>query len=339
MTSPLLVFRIGYMAAYQGFGQISGGGSYIDEHGEGGEMWNFLADGGYCYGYVMSRHFGGVNLRRIAPKQAWKRGDELRGVDIVFIAPRPSVGQVVVGWYKNATVFHKSYAKRRGPRKTGDWAKLDYICVVEAENAHLLAESERTFSVPRSPRDGKGFTGTSNVWYAEPKNAAVTKYIRRLRDYIGSDQAAPDGPVGSKGRKGTGWADAPDKDLMIEVEKAAVAAVTKHFKGYKVESFEKDNRGWDLEATKGDSTLYLEVKGHLGSVIQFELTSNEYSQMQEHHLTYRVCVVREALQKAEVEVYIPRRQADGCWRLEDETRSTMIDLRERIAARAVETRL
>ena len=59
MASPLLVFRIGYMKSYRGFGDISGGGSYIEEHGEGGEMWNFQPDHGYCYGYVMSRHFAG----------------------------------------------------------------------------------------------------------------------------------------------------------------------------------------------------------------------------------------------------------------------------------------
>jgi hypothetical protein len=45
-----------------------GGGSYIDEYGEGGEMWNFLAEAGRCYGYVMTRHFAGIDLNRLSKK-------------------------------------------------------------------------------------------------------------------------------------------------------------------------------------------------------------------------------------------------------------------------------
>lgn len=46
MSAPLLVFRVGYMPTYDGVGPISGGGAHIEEHGEGGEMWNFRIEGG-----------------------------------------------------------------------------------------------------------------------------------------------------------------------------------------------------------------------------------------------------------------------------------------------------
>jgi hypothetical protein len=50
---PLLIFRIGYMSSYDGVGEISGGGSHIKEHGEGGEMWN-------VYGHVKGDHLKGL---------------------------------------------------------------------------------------------------------------------------------------------------------------------------------------------------------------------------------------------------------------------------------------
>jgi hypothetical protein len=68
MATTLLVFRVGYMKAYDGVGKITGGGAYVQEHGEGGEMWNFRIEGGRCYGYVMTRHFAGIDLSRLDAK-------------------------------------------------------------------------------------------------------------------------------------------------------------------------------------------------------------------------------------------------------------------------------
>ena len=88
MANPLLVFRIGYMDAYDGPGDIEGGGAWIAEHGEGGEMWNFLPEAGRCYGYVMTKSLGGIDLARVAKDRRirFRPNDERDGVDIVFIA-------------------------------------------------------------------------------------------------------------------------------------------------------------------------------------------------------------------------------------------------------------
>ena len=61
-VNPLIVFRIGYMEAYDGAGDITSGGAYVQEHGEGGEMWNFRVEGGRRYGFVMTKHFSGIDL-------------------------------------------------------------------------------------------------------------------------------------------------------------------------------------------------------------------------------------------------------------------------------------
>lgn len=337
MPTPLLVFRVGYMPAYDGAGPISGGGAHIEEHGEGGEMWNFRIEGGRCYGYVMTRHFAGIDLGRIASGGPWSPNDELDGVDVVFIAKKPHVGQVVVGWYRGAKVFHKEYRKRRGKKRRGDWDKLDYLCEVDAEHAVLLPENLRTFEVPYAPTDGKGFPGQSNVWYPHSDSPDVAQFVTRLRKYIVSSTKGSSATKNPPQKK-SGWQTPPDKDLITQVEQAAISATSAYFRddGYEIVSVEKDNRGWDLEATKNGECLLIEVKGHIGNVIQFELTPNEYAQLKANSLQYRVCVVRNALDDSEVEVYVPS-EKQGAWSLVRHNGQGRVQFTEKVAARAFET--
>src|SRR6185312_6938021 len=250
MANPLLVFRIGYMETYDGVGEIIGGGSYVAESGAGGEMWNFRDEAGRCYGFVMTKditpkyakkkRFSGIDLMRIDPTEQWKDSKELTGVDIVYIAKHPERGQVVVGWYKNATVFHKTYRKRRGRPKLGDWAGLDYLCEVDTRDAHLvLNDDNRTFPVPK----GKGFPGQSNIWYPDEDNLEAMRFVAKLRKYIGGATGKQVQPTQSKGKGGGKWGKS-DKDLITQIEQAAVALTEKHYKqqGYAVTSVERDNR-------------------------------------------------------------------------------------------------
>lgn len=93
---PLLVLRVGYMEKYDGVGTITSGGAYIRQNGIGGEIFNFKPNRGKCFGYAMSRNYAGINLRSIQ-NGSWSVGDELAGVDVIFIARRRGYGQVVVG--------------------------------------------------------------------------------------------------------------------------------------------------------------------------------------------------------------------------------------------------
>ncbi|WP_276966370.1 protein NO VEIN domain-containing protein [Metallibacterium scheffleri] len=333
MANPLIVFRVGYMESYDGIGEITSGGSYVDKNGNGGEMWNFRAEGGRCYGYVMTLHFAGVDLSRIAPDENWKKNDELAGVDIVFIARRPDVGQVVIGWYRDATVFHKAYRKRRGREKMGDWDDLNYLCEVDAEQGVLLPEDQRTFPVLHGE---KGYPGQSNVWYPPIDNPDAARFVAKLRKLIGGATGVPAKPT--NGKPG-GWRGAPGEDLIAKIEQAAVVATKTHFKkqGYEVDSFEQDNRGWDLEARKDDQRLLIEVKGHIGNAIQFELTPNEYSKLQENSPNYRICVLRNALLgNTDLEIYAPKKFG-GEWGLKRLDKPGKIRFVEKIAARAFES--
>lgn len=354
MTAPLLVLRVGYMARYDGPDTITGGGAYITANGVGGEVFNFKPSRGKCYGYAMSLHFAGVNLRRLDDSRTWSRGDELAGVDVVFIAKRPGVGQVVVGWYRNATVFHQQYRVRRGSipgmapmagmSAEGADTRRQFLCVTSAENAFLLPEVERTFEVPAAQAGHKGFPGQSNVWYPghHGDQPGVKAFAKKLQRYIDTaaaqtpdDDEEPSNGSGKGGRRNG----RPDTAHNAAVEQAAVDAVTARLEGqgYVVTSVEAENKGWDLEATKGKKTLYVEVKGTAGAAIYFELTPNEYRRLQEHAERYRVCVVCDALGAPRVFDLLPSEGADG-WEMRSEDGEVYVPLMERIAAIGAEVR-
>lgn len=328
--------RVGYMERYDGPDTITSGGAYIAANGVGGEVFNFKPSRGKCYGYAMSLHFGGLNLRFIDGTRRWKVGDSLSGVDVVFIARKQGIGQVVVGWYKNATVFHKQYRVRRGTIPGMSESMLHFLCVTDATSAYLLSDDKRTFEVPYAPAGHKGFPGQSNVWYPEHhvSHPPVRTFIQKLRRYISTasaehlvlDQSVPINP----GRKKKA---SPNHAHNTAVEEAAIDAVWNHYEhtGYTVHSVETEYVGWDLVAKKGSQTLYLEVKGVSGTAIYFELTPNEYAKLKTHASRYRVCVVCEALVAPRIYELFPE-QRSGAWNLVSKKQKVLVPLVERIAA-------
>jgi len=338
MTAPLLVLRVGYMERYDGPDTISGGGAYITENGVGGEVFNFKPSRGKCYGYAMSLHSAGLNLHYIDDSQAWRDGDELSGVDVVFIARKPGGGQVVVGWYRNATVFHHQYRVRRGTIPGMNESVRRFLCVADADDVRLLPENERTFDVPYAPAGFKGFPGQSNVWYPNihTHKPRVPAFIRRLTKYIDSTTgvALPeDEAQGGKGGGKKGKTSRPDHAHNAMVEAAAVNAAWARYEadGYTMKSVQTECLGWDLEATKGRESLKLEVKGTAGTAIYFELTPNEYARLKEHAAGYRVCVVCEALTNPRIFDLRPE-TLGGSWRLVSVLHKVSVPLLERIAA-------
>jgi len=288
-------------------------------------MWNFLEEAGSCYGYVMTGKFSGIDLTRINSNQNYKAGDELENIDIVFIAkrPKPEQGQVVVGLYRNATVFHKQYRKRR-VKSNKKIISIDYLCEVDAENSFLLPEKRREFEIPQ----GKGLPGRSNVWYGDITNKDSQNLLDRLRKYI-------DGRKEKEKNKKTKKKKNADKDIISKIERAAVRKTWETYekRGYELRSVEKDKRGWDLEASKKKRKLLIEVKGHFGNVIQFELTPNEYEKMQAKFKDYRVSVVRNALIEPEISIFSPK-YTEGEWVLVEENNGEKVMLKEKVAAKA-----
>jgi Protein NO VEIN, C-terminal len=332
--TPMLLFRIGYMRKYSGPAEITNGGSYVERTGEGAEMWNFQNVAGRCYGYVMTKNAAGLDLSHLQAARDWRMNDELGPVDVVFIAKKNAGKQVVIGWYKNAVVFQKTYRKRPNPSGSSKWKNLDYLCEAAFEDAFLLPERSRTFEIPYAPAHGRGYPGHSNVWYGS-KSKNGKSLLERLRKYI--DQTSRTSNTKQTSKKGSTFGFPLEAATILAIEKASMEATAEYYKqrGFKIEEVHREYCGWDITATRKNVIYQVEVKGHLGDVIQFELTPNEYQKMQLLYETYRVSVVRRALESKRVELYSPIRNVSGAWELWG-PRKTVISLGERIGAKASE---
>ena len=334
----LIVLRVGYMERYDGPSTITNGGSSIEANGVGGEVFNFKPSRGRCYGYAMSLHFSGLNLRFIDKSRQWQEGDELSGVDVVFIARRPGFGQVVVGWYRNATVFHRQYRSRRGGIAGTDETSRRFLCDTHSEFATLLPENERTFEVPAAQAGNLGFIGRSNIWYPahNAEHPAVNVFVRRLLKYISvtpKTDFAPDEVKTATKAGGKGRARFPDYAHNAAVELAAEEFAWAHYKtaGYSVKDVASECLGWDFFAKKRSRVLRVEVKGVSASTIYFELTPREYEKLQEHSSEYRVCVVCDALTSPRMFELLPERWEAG-WRLVSKKPKVHVPLIQKVAA-------
>ena len=187
-ANRVLFCNIAYMQYYD-FSSIKEvprhGGKYVAETGDAYEKHNFhLCDDGKVRGFVETKYVdGSASAQR--PRQlrienidsAFKKENSINGVTVIFCAHSDAYKKtVIVGWYKDATVY------RERP-KYGD-RQFNIECV--ADNAYLLPEAERGFFVPRATYGGIGF-GQSNVWYAkdELSSGYVANVLKYIDDYAG----------------------------------------------------------------------------------------------------------------------------------------------------------
>lgn len=123
-----------------------------------------------------------------------------------------------------------------------------------------------------------------------------------------------------------------DPMLRAKIERLAIEAAIKWYeaKGYDVNSVEKDNLGWDLEATSPGHTLKVEVKGLSGPRVVVGLTPNEYRSMRRStaRQVYRLFVVVDVLGKLKAEEFQFNKKA-GLWEGE---RGEPLNIREIVAA-------
>ena len=118
-----------------------------------------------------------------------------------------------------------------------------------------------------------------------------------------------------------------DPEKNAKVEEAATRTTTKYFEsiGYTINSVEKDNRGWDLEARRENETLSIEVKGLSGKELSVELTPNEYAALKnsEKGEDYRLCVVFTALTDPRLVVCRYKKKARK-WVVEDKPTASIL---------------
>lgn len=282
--------NVGWMERYQGLthgDQIIGGGSYVKDEGRGHEICNFAPSRNNLYGYVQPPGVQ-IDIERIG---ASSDDESITGVTVIWTAARPTGGTAVVGWYKDATVFRK-YQKFSKPPAIQKQNGIDgYWIEAPLSQANLLPVNERTLEILRQV---KGGMGQANIWHADkPESAHI---VKRVLELLGGKRAKPAAAKHHKAKQ--------DQERKAKIEKAAIRLCCEHFEelGYSVESVEKDNSGWDLEATSGKTLLRIEVKGLSGSVFSIELTPTEFKAFSAQSDAYRLAVVTDALESPELSI-------------------------------------
>lgn len=284
----MIFLDIGWMEYYKGLtnDSIVGGGSFVQEHGYGEEIFNFLPYDGYMYGFVQVK--GSINIERLG---ASKKDNSIDNVLVIWISKslKESVkeGVVIIGWYKNATVYRHLQPAPKGSNRRYKGEELRYHIKAKEEDCRLLPRDSRVFPIPTRR---KGGLGRSNVWYADNISSS---FRQNVLNFVNTEKIPESRQPQIKNEKP--WQ--PDPYKRQQIEKIAIELTTKHYKdlGYVVDSVEKDNMGWDLEASLDNKLLRLEVKGLSQEEILIELTPNEYDKMKKYKDSYRIAVVTNAL--------------------------------------------
>ncbi|MDE0037087.1 MAG: DUF3883 domain-containing protein [Gammaproteobacteria bacterium] len=305
---PIILFNIGWMRRYRGLtrtDRIVGGGGYVDKHGTGGEIDNFLPNNGWLRGYVklpgrvQDDRALQLNMRRLGAARDAEYQD---GVTVLYSAtrPEPGSGTVIIGWYRNARVWREPQPRHPFP----------YIAKAKQRDCTLLVEDERVFPVPHRP--GESFHAGRTVRYLDRPDAK--EFVRKVRAHI---RRGGRSPASKRSRTPV------DALLRKKVENAAVECVVNYYesKGYNCRSVEKDNVGWDFVCTQNEVKYLVEVKGCSGGP-DVQLTPNEYAAMQRNCHQYRLAVVSYALADPQLDVvrYVA---SDDTWRTDDDRQASI----------------
>lgn len=285
---PIIFLRIAWMSDYQGVTELDipkGAGKYIQQNKDGGEVFNFSKNKGNYFGYVRIPKGRNLDLTRLGVPRGKTSID---GVTVVFFATNPVYGnQYIVGWYKNAILYNNLQANPIV--KAGEWG--NYIAKCKIREGILLKTENRLKEI-----EGPG---QANLWY--PADYLNEKQLSDIRDYLDNPVIAPK----PKGGKGRGWQ--IDAELRKKIEVAAIDAVADYFeiRGFSINDVHKQNKGWDIEVSKGNKTFHLEVKGTQSEFNTIELTPNEFKQLLKNSSTYRLCVVSYTLDnnKQKVDIF------------------------------------
>lgn len=181
----VIVFNVTGMELYNGLengDEVSSfGGEYVKRNRSGGEIYNFQDYNGYCYGYVSTKN-GAIRIERI--DDISEDDEKIDNVLVIWTAKlKPDQKNVIIGWYKNATVYRNEHFQEQFP---GLGRMLLYYCKAKSEDCFLLPMSKREYVIERAKDKGTGMgLGQSNVWFAD-SDYGRKEIIPQIVDYIDS---------------------------------------------------------------------------------------------------------------------------------------------------------
>jgi hypothetical protein len=213
---------------------------------------------------------------------------------VVWFSRNPRTGKaVIVGWYEHATVYRIFRKPRRGEGHSLYGEPISYKAKARYRDCKLLndTDSDRSFPIPNRFEKAGGY-GQSANWYG-----LGTDFLEKVWKYIldldGSHKATRPG-------KPTAPPVNNDPILKLLVEQNAIRVATEFYNSpaggsRKVESVERENLGWDLDAIGEHDTLKVEVKGVSAQEPIAELTPNEFARMNEHNSFWVLFIVTNCL--------------------------------------------
>lgn len=328
ITQSVLFARIGYMDYYQGAkdGDFPVGGGSYNKDNTGFEACNFLDVRGKVYGYYQpSMNSGKINLERINPKKLGL--DKLENVLVIFFStlPQPiaqkniiddvnSSSAVIIGWYKNATVFRDA---QQIDREIHGIEQNIYFIEADVEDSYLLPVDKRIYKIGHGIKGEKeGNPGQSNSFYIydekmnlkdlnKLQNNWIGKAISYVNTYSGNyiksdfDRAEQDVINGQhKLNTSSGAGFQRNSQVRIAVEQFAMrkAKDALIMQGYDVHTTNErgqsicGNSPYDMKAYKDGNEYLVEVKGTQSSGSSVIFTFNEVK-LHKENSNVILCVV------------------------------------------------
>lgn len=181
----VLLCNIAYMNYYQGitdYDKPFNGGNYVKKYKDAYEKHNFsVCKDNIVRGFVETSYKDGCDSQKQPRKlliqnidQNYKNEKSIDNVLVIFCARNKEKKTVVVGWYKNATVFRdRQYYDKQNNR-------MYNICTT-SNNAFIVNDDERTMFFPRKRENYFGFGQTNFAYLNETYDK---NYIKRLFNYI-----------------------------------------------------------------------------------------------------------------------------------------------------------
>lgn len=195
--SKILFCKISSMKYYKGVipgkDEAYNGGSYVLEHGEGHEQFNFdavtLDDGhSYCLGFVETKSTvaskrNELHIEKINGCSEFMNQPLVEDVTVIWCATTMLNETSIVGWYNHATVYrHYQTAEFE------DGYAQDFLILAKKSDCTLLPAGDRHMHIWQAPVAKKrsyGF-GQSLIWYATEDQAQP--FIQRLSKQIAEYQ-------------------------------------------------------------------------------------------------------------------------------------------------------
>jgi len=155
------------------------GGKYVSDTGDALEKYNFhvCADGKirgfvetkYRDGYKNAQHPNDLHIENI--DGTYRAADSIDGVTVIFCAYSDRLAKgVLVGWYRNATVYRT--------RQTYQGRQFNLEC--DACDAYLIDDEKRDYIIPPVKPEGFAYI-QPHIWYQKGR---MVPFVQKILGYI-----------------------------------------------------------------------------------------------------------------------------------------------------------